>query len=194
MLTLDAYFYQRWYDPQTATFASRAPFPPMMEHEYTFAAGNPVMMVDPDGRWAPDLEMHPDNPQNRGGRPAPTGSVNERDSDECDEEPQRCPPGWGVVYRCFRVLGGSNPAPIDPTISHSYWCCDGPNQHCFNNTFGVQAGEPYPMEASPTGNCNAHCVPADHKRYYCSGQATADDNYNLATNNCHHASERACVP
>ena len=45
------YMYQRWYLPHTGTFASQAPYPPMMEHEYTFALGNPVIMVDPDGRF-----------------------------------------------------------------------------------------------------------------------------------------------
>ncbi|MCC5877546.1 MAG: hypothetical protein JJU11_15100, partial [Candidatus Sumerlaeia bacterium] len=44
------YFYQRWYDPQTATFASRAPYPPMMEHPYGYGLNNPIRFVDLDGR------------------------------------------------------------------------------------------------------------------------------------------------
>ena len=40
------YFYQRWYDPQTATFASRAPYPPMAEHPYGFVENTPIMRID----------------------------------------------------------------------------------------------------------------------------------------------------
>ncbi len=43
------YFYQRWYDPQTATFASRAPYPPMMEHTYGLTENNPLLLTDPTG-------------------------------------------------------------------------------------------------------------------------------------------------
>ena len=45
------YFYQRWYDPQTATFASRAPYPPMMEHPYGSNENNPLRNSDPRGEW-----------------------------------------------------------------------------------------------------------------------------------------------
>ncbi len=48
-LTDLTYMYQRWYAPETGTFLSRAPYPPMMEHEYGFAAENPVSLVDPRG-------------------------------------------------------------------------------------------------------------------------------------------------
>ncbi len=44
------YFYQRWYDPQTATFASRAPMSPMVEHPYGFAGSSPLVLSDPAGR------------------------------------------------------------------------------------------------------------------------------------------------
>ena len=43
------YFYQRWYDPQTATFASRAPYPPMVEHAYGFALSAPLKAADSKG-------------------------------------------------------------------------------------------------------------------------------------------------
>ena len=46
------YFYQRWYDPQTATFASRAPFPVFVEHPYAVAHGNPLRSSDATGRLA----------------------------------------------------------------------------------------------------------------------------------------------
>ena len=46
------YMYQRWYDPALGIFTSTAPYPPMIEHPYTFAEGNPVMMVDPRGEEA----------------------------------------------------------------------------------------------------------------------------------------------
>jgi len=46
------YFYQRWYDPTTATFASRAPYPPMMEHGWGYAINSPALRIDPDGRDA----------------------------------------------------------------------------------------------------------------------------------------------
>jgi RHS repeat-associated protein len=49
-LTDLTYMYKRWYAPETGTFLSRAPYEPMIEHEYGFAAGNPVSLVDPDGR------------------------------------------------------------------------------------------------------------------------------------------------
>ncbi len=43
------YMYQRWYDPALGIFTSAAPYPPMIEHPYTFAEGNPVMRFDPRG-------------------------------------------------------------------------------------------------------------------------------------------------
>ncbi len=43
------YFYQRWYDPQTATFASRAPYSPDVEHPYNAAAQRPTRVIDPLG-------------------------------------------------------------------------------------------------------------------------------------------------
>jgi RHS repeat-associated protein len=46
------YMNQRWYDPALGIFTSTAPYPPMIEHPYTFAEGNPVNFVDPDGRYA----------------------------------------------------------------------------------------------------------------------------------------------
>ena len=48
------YFYQRWYDPQTATFASRAPFPPDVEHPYQYAWNEPVINIDPNGTYSTD--------------------------------------------------------------------------------------------------------------------------------------------
>jgi RHS repeat-associated protein len=48
-LTDLTYMDQRWYAPETGTFLSRAPYPPMLEHEYGFAAGNPVMHTDSTG-------------------------------------------------------------------------------------------------------------------------------------------------
>jgi RHS repeat-associated protein len=44
------YMYQRWYDPQTGTFASKAPYAPSYEHPYSFAVANPSDSLDPDGR------------------------------------------------------------------------------------------------------------------------------------------------
>ena len=46
------YFYQRWYDPQTATFASRAPYPSMVEHPYTLTEQSPVHLTDPRGMYS----------------------------------------------------------------------------------------------------------------------------------------------
>jgi len=43
------YFYQRWYDPTTATFASRAPYVHQAEHPYLTNSQNPVKWNDPFG-------------------------------------------------------------------------------------------------------------------------------------------------
>jgi len=43
------YMYQRWCDPALGIFTSTAPYPPMIEHPYTFAEGNPVSLGDPRG-------------------------------------------------------------------------------------------------------------------------------------------------
>ena len=43
------YFYQRWYDPQTATFASRAPYPEHIEHSYSSSYQNPLSWKDARG-------------------------------------------------------------------------------------------------------------------------------------------------
>lgn len=43
------YMYQRWYSPELGIFISSAPYPPMMEHRYSFAAQNPVSFIDPRG-------------------------------------------------------------------------------------------------------------------------------------------------
>jgi RHS repeat-associated protein len=43
------YMYQRWYNPETGTFLSRAPFGPDVENEYGFVENNPVGYADPSG-------------------------------------------------------------------------------------------------------------------------------------------------
>jgi hypothetical protein len=39
----------RWYSPETAGFISRAPYPPAVEHAYSFGMQDPVRHVDPTG-------------------------------------------------------------------------------------------------------------------------------------------------
>ena len=59
------YFWQRWYEPGTGRFVSRAPFPPDMEHPYTFGNNNSVKYIDPKGElsiagalpWIPVLPL-----------------------------------------------------------------------------------------------------------------------------------------
>jgi len=43
------YMYQRWYTPEMGSFLSSAPFPPMMEHRFSFGVQNPPVYVDPFG-------------------------------------------------------------------------------------------------------------------------------------------------
>jgi len=43
------YMYQRWYNPETGTFLSKAPYPAEIEHQYGFTANNPIRRVDPRG-------------------------------------------------------------------------------------------------------------------------------------------------
>ena len=45
------YMYQRWYDPKSGTFASMAPYPPMIEHEYGFARYRPTQYMDSRGEF-----------------------------------------------------------------------------------------------------------------------------------------------
>ena len=40
------YFWQRWYEPTTGRFISRAPLPYYLEHPYTYALDNPIRIVD----------------------------------------------------------------------------------------------------------------------------------------------------
>ncbi len=54
-LTDLTYMYQRWYAPETGTFLSRAPYPPMMEHEYGFALNEPTTFGDDEGAFPRDL-------------------------------------------------------------------------------------------------------------------------------------------
>jgi len=44
------YMYQRWYSPELGIFMSSAPYPPMMEHRYSFALHAPQLHFDPTGR------------------------------------------------------------------------------------------------------------------------------------------------
>ncbi|MCZ0756645.1 RHS repeat-associated core domain-containing protein [Anoxybacillus sp. J5B_2022] len=51
------YLQARYYDPETARFISRDPDPgdkddPITQNAYTYANDNPVMLVDPDGKFA----------------------------------------------------------------------------------------------------------------------------------------------
>jgi len=46
------YFWQRWYEPTTGRFVSRAPFPPFMEHPYGYALESPNQWVDAEGELA----------------------------------------------------------------------------------------------------------------------------------------------
>ena len=43
------YMMQRWYFPETGTFVSHAPYPAIVEHEFTLAESEPVNHVDPKG-------------------------------------------------------------------------------------------------------------------------------------------------
>ena len=45
------YMYQRWYMPETGTFMSRAPYPPMMERPYVHSESDPVNFADPNGEF-----------------------------------------------------------------------------------------------------------------------------------------------
>ena len=63
------YFNARWYNNGNASFAEVAPYPPHLEHSYSFCGQNPVSIVDPTGNdivfhdgpygttplWIPDL-------------------------------------------------------------------------------------------------------------------------------------------
>jgi hypothetical protein len=40
----------RWYSPETAGFISRAPYPPAVEHPYSFGIQNPTGWFDATGR------------------------------------------------------------------------------------------------------------------------------------------------
>jgi len=44
------YLYQRWYSPELGLFQSSAPYPPMMEHRFSFGSHSPISARDPDGR------------------------------------------------------------------------------------------------------------------------------------------------
>jgi RHS repeat-associated protein len=44
------YMYQRHYIPEYGQFMSRAPYGPMLEHEFTFVGGDPVSFIDSNGR------------------------------------------------------------------------------------------------------------------------------------------------
>ena len=44
------YFWQRWYDPSLGVFITRAPFPPQIEHPYSYVESNPINSFDPNGQ------------------------------------------------------------------------------------------------------------------------------------------------
>ncbi|MDE8564827.1 RHS repeat-associated core domain-containing protein [Anoxybacillus rupiensis] len=55
------YLQARYYDPETARFISRDPDPgdkddPITQNAYTYANDNPVMLVDPDGKFAISID------------------------------------------------------------------------------------------------------------------------------------------
>jgi len=43
------YMYQRWYDSKIGLFVSSAPYPPFLEHSYSFVIQNPNMFIDQKG-------------------------------------------------------------------------------------------------------------------------------------------------
>jgi len=43
------YSFSRWQNTETASFLSRAPYPPSMKSPYSFASHNPVSVIDPSG-------------------------------------------------------------------------------------------------------------------------------------------------
>ena len=44
------YFWRRWYDTSLGRFTSQAPFPPDVEHPYSYAENRPSIMIDPNGK------------------------------------------------------------------------------------------------------------------------------------------------
>jgi hypothetical protein len=45
------YMYQRWYQPETGTFASRAPFTAWVENPWGFAENDPIALGDVEGEF-----------------------------------------------------------------------------------------------------------------------------------------------
>ena len=74
------YFSERLYDPQTAKFTSRTPYPPDVEEPYGFAANTPVTYSDPRG------ENY--GPYSMGSEPLTTRSHMVTQGDCCDLPPQ----------------------------------------------------------------------------------------------------------
>ena len=88
------YFYQRWYDPQTATFASRAPYPAWIEHPYTIGKNTPLRLVDPSGR----VPGRPGRFCNETTTPLPVSD----NGDWYRLEPGHCTdPDWDADFACY---------------------------------------------------------------------------------------------
>ena len=45
------YFWRRWYHAKLGRFTSKAPYPPNIEHPYSYAENRPSMLIDPKGKF-----------------------------------------------------------------------------------------------------------------------------------------------
>jgi RHS repeat-associated protein len=105
------------------------------------------------------------------GHPSPTPGDNKSccNGEPYDPNTQCCEDdevvGRVSIWRCVRPVNHWSTAALGAW--HSYICCDGPNNNCFNMASGTRAGASVPKELLTTGNCTEHKVCPKNKDECC---------------------------
>ncbi|MDR2440277.1 MAG: RHS repeat-associated core domain-containing protein, partial [Planctomycetaceae bacterium] len=190
----------RFYHVELGRFVSRDPigYDGNDKNVYRYLQNVPIIVGDPLGLFAPGVDLSGMWPSSQ---PCCDGTTYDPATQDCcnnkhiyDLATSCCENKTVVskesVWRCIRPI--NNPVLGQIGNWHSYMCCNGPNNNCFNFASGTQKGDSVPKEYITTGICTEYKV-CPNKRKNCCDSPKAPWSYNFVTGTTCNAWTNRCV-
>jgi RHS repeat-associated protein len=190
----------RYYHVELGRFVSRDPigYDGNDENIYRYLQNVPIIVGDPLGLFAPGIDlsgMWPSSQPCCDGVPYDSSTHGCCDNKHIYNKSNYCCENNAVVnkesvWRCIRPINH----PVAGQIGnwHSYMCCSGPNNNCFNFASGTHKGDSVPKEYITTGICTEYKV-CPNKRKGCCDSPKAPWNYSFVTGYTCNAWTNSCV-